>query len=326
MSLADLPQNLIENPTGDLLTEALRRIRITGSLQYCFMPEGDWTTDATPAPWRPKDAIGFHILAAGSAWVELDGIRTHLVPGDIEAFPFGTPHILGGGSGTRLIDPGGDLPAQPWPATPILRYPGVGPTVRILCGYVQCDAMRFAPFSSALPPFIHIRTAGAGQTDWLAATIAQIVTEVDQPQAGGGSVLERLTEVAFLELLRRQFQAPAIRPTGWLAAIADPVLGRCLAQLHADPRRDWTLATLASGSGLSRSALSHRFETVLATSPIRYLRDWRLYLASVDLGTTSQPIAAIADAAGYGTEAAFSRAFTRKHGMPPAEWRRSARP
>lgn len=82
---------------------------------------------------------------------------------------------------------------------------------------------------------------------------------------------------------------------------------------------------LAAASGLSRSTLAERFEAVLGTSPIRYLRDWRLCLASVALSTTGQPIAAIADEAGYGTEAAFSRAFSRAYGTPLAAWRQSAR-
>ena len=72
----------------------------------------------------------------------------------------------------------GDI-AQPWPATPTLHYPAAGTQVRILCGYVQCQATGFAPFRAALPEFIHIRTSG--QEDWLAGTIAQIVTEVDSP-------------------------------------------------------------------------------------------------------------------------------------------------
>jgi AraC-like DNA-binding protein len=320
-SLADPPKSLTDlpEPASELLSQALRRIRISGSMQYCFMPQGDWTTDATPAPWRPKDAIGFHIVAAGPCWVDLHGARTELQTGDIAAFPFGTPHILGAGQGGRLIDPGGDLPARPWPATPTLHYPDRGPQVRILCGYVQCEATGFAPFRAALPEFIHIRTAGAA--DWLSGTIAQIVTEVDQPQPGGGPVLERLTELAFLEILRRQFQTPA--PQGWLAAILDPALSRGLLAIHADPRRDWTLDGLAQASGLSRSALVARFAELLGTSPMRYLRDWRLYLAAEALASTPRPIIAIATEAGYGTEAAFTRAFSRSRGAPPAEWRRT---
>ncbi len=318
--MADPPKSLTDLPeTAQLLSQALRRIRISGSLQYCFMPQGDWTTDATPAPWRPKDAIGFHIVAAGPCWVDLHGRRTILETGDIAAFPFGTPHMLGAGEGGRLIDPGGDLPAQPWPATPTLHYPAPGPQVRILCGYVQCQATGFAPFRAALPEFIHLRTAG--QNDWLSGTIAQIVTEVDQPQPGGGPILERLTELAFLEILRRQFQTPA--PKGWLAAILDPTLSRALLALHDAPTRDWSLPALAQATGTSRSALTARFTGLLGTSPMRYLRDWRLYLATEALASTPDPIITIATGAGYGTEAAFTRAFTRQFGTPPAEWRKT---
>lgn len=316
-SLTDLPENT------QLLSQALRRIRISGSLQYCFMPQGDWTTDATPAPWRPKDAIGFHIVAAGPCWVDLHGQRTLLETGDIAAFPFGTPHMLGAGEGGRLIDPGGDLPAQPWPTTPTLHYPAPGPQVRILCGYVQCQATGFAPFRAALPEFIHLRTVG--QNDWLSGTIAQIVTEVDQPQPGGGPILERLTELAFLEILRRQFQTAA--PTGWLAAILDPTLSRALLALHDAPTHDWSLLALAEATGTSRSALTARFAQLLGTSPMRYLRDWRLYLSAEALASTPDPIISIATQAGYGTEAAFTRAFSRQFGRPPAEWRKTrARP
>jgi AraC-like DNA-binding protein len=256
--------------------------------------------------------------------VDLEEQRTTLDTGDIAAFPFGTPHVLGAGRGSRLIDPGGDLPEQPWSATPTLHYPAEGHQVRILCGYVQCEAMGFAPFRAVLPKFLHIRTAGTGQADWLAATVAQIVTEVDRPQPGGGPVVERLTELAFLEILRRAFQSVTRtdQPKGWLAAIVDPALAQGLAALHADPAHAWTLDALARSCGLSRSALVSRFAAVLGTSPMRYLRDWRLYLASESLAATPDPIIAVALEAGYATEAAFTRAFSQSFGVPPAEWRR----
>jgi AraC-like DNA-binding protein len=227
--------------------------------------------------------------------------------------------------GGRLVDPAGDLPPRPWREIPVLRYGDDEPRVRILCGYMQCDAMNFPSFKNMLPKFIHVKTAEAGKADWLASTIAQLTDEVDRPRQGGSSVLERLTEVTFVEILRRHFTDAEAGASGWLAAIGDPALGKCIALIHADPRRDWTLETLASASGLSRSALTERFEAVLDTSPIRYLRDWRLYLASVQLRSTTKAIAAIAYDAGYGTEAAFCRAFSRRFGTPPAAWRRVAR-
>ncbi|MFN3659014.1 MAG: cupin domain-containing protein [Pseudolabrys sp.] len=332
------PRDLIETPgvrgraesiDEDVLSNVLRTVRLSGSLQFCFMPSGRWQTEGKGSLSNladdPSVAIPFHILVEGSCWLTLDGRQIELQPGDVLAFPFGTPHQLGAGSGGRAISPVSDLPPKPWREVPVLTYGGERERVRLFCGYLQCEAMRFRPLRDSLPILIHVRTLGSNDADWLRATIGQIVREVDRPQSGGLSMLERLTEIAFIELLRHQVIAAAPRPAGWLAALADPPLAKCLSLIHEDPKHEWSLQNLAAGSALSRSTLSERFETVLRTSPMRYVRDWRLYLAGVALTTTGRPIAAIADDARYGTEAAFNRAFSRAYGVPPAAWRQKAK-
>lgn len=328
--MAGPPKNLIANPgENDALSDVLRSIRLTGSLQFCFMPSGTWQTDGKQRLAKlatgTAPTIPFHILVEGSCWLRLDGKETDLARGDIVAFPHATPHTLGAGRNGKMVVPVLDLPPKPWRALPILRY-GDGETpVRLLCGYLKCEALNFGPLRAALPKLIHVRTADDRRAAWLAATLGQIVEEIDRPNAGGLSMLERLTEITFIELLRHQILAADPGASGWLAALADPALGRCLAHIHEDPRRDWEVQDLAEASGLSRSTLAERFEAVLETSPIRYVRDWRLYLASVALGTTKRSIAAVANEAGYGTEAAFNRAFSRAYGVPPAAWRQQAR-
>jgi AraC-like DNA-binding protein len=314
----------------DVLSNVLRSVRLTGSLQFCFMPTGSWQTEGKGALSRladdPSIAIPFHIVVAGSCWLKMDGRQTSLEAGDVLAFPFGTPHQLGAGAGGRMIAPVGDLPPKPWREVPMLRYGDDGQAgVRVLCGYLQCDAMRFRPLRDTLPVLMHVRTAGGNDADWLRATIGQMVREVDRPQAGALSMLERLTEIIFIELLRHQVIATPADSVGWLAALADPALACCLSVIHDDPRRDWSVQGLAAASGLSRSTLTERFEAVLGTSPMRYLREWRLYLASMALASSGRAIAAIAHDAGYGTEAAFNRAFSRTFGVPPATWRQDAR-
>jgi AraC-like DNA-binding protein len=220
--------------------------------------------------------------------------------------------------------PTGDLPQKPWRDIPVLRYGEATPGVRLLCGYVQCEALSFAPLRQALPKLIHVKTRSANDGDWLRATIRQMVEEVDRPRAGGISMLPRLTEIIFIEILRCQIMMAEPRMAGWLAALADAALSRCLSLIHDDPTRDWSLEELSAASGLSRSVLADRFQTILGTSPIRYVRDWRLHLASVALATTGQAIATIAYEAGYATEAAFNRAFSRAFGTPPAAWRATA--
>jgi AraC-like DNA-binding protein len=313
----------------DVLSNVLRSVRLTGSLQFCFMPTGAWQTEGKAALSKLADdaaiAIPFHIVVAGSCWLRMDGRQINLEAGDVLAFPFGTPHQLGAGTGGRLIAPVGDLPPKPWREVPVLRYGESQGGVRVLCGYLQCDAMRFRPLRDALPMLMHVRTADSNDADWLRATIDQMVREVDRPRAGALSMLERLTEITFIELLRHQVLATPAKSVGWLSALADPALARCLSVIHDDARRDWSVSDLAAASGLSRSTLTERFEMVLGTSPMRYVREWRLYLASMALATSGRAIAAIAHDAGYGTEAAFNRAFSRTFGVPPATWRQDAR-
>jgi AraC-like DNA-binding protein/mannose-6-phosphate isomerase-like protein (cupin superfamily) len=337
MSLAGSPRDLIKNPKGaadarpaddDVLSNVLRTVRLSGSLQFCFMPTGSWETEGKGAlsnlADHPSIAVPFHIVVAGSCWLRMEGQQIALEAGDVLAFPFGTPHKLGAGADGRLLAPVSDLPPKPWREVPVLSYGRDRGRVRLLCGYLQCDAMRFRPLREALPALIHVRTAGSSDAAWLRATIGQMAREVDRPQTGGLSMLERLTEITFIELLRHQVIASGRGSVGWLAALADPSLARCLSLIHDDPRRAWSVPDLAAASALSRSSLTERFETVLNTSPMRYVRDWRLCLASMALTTTGRTIAAIAHDAGYGTEAAFSRAFSRTFGAPPAAWRQNA--
>lgn len=332
--MAEAPAELIGNPAdtvsagSDTLSDMLRAIRLSGSLQFCFMPAGDWQTDDRPSLANmaagPSSTIPFHIVAEGECWLKINGEKILLEAGDVVAFPFGTGHQLGAGAGGRLITPVADLPPKPWRRLPVLSY-GDGVRTRLLCGYLQCDAMNFRPLRHALPVLLHVRPRKMANASWLQAIITQIVSEVDQPRTGGLSTLERLTEITFIELLRHQILGAKPGAAGWLAALADASLGRCLSLIHDDPHHDWSVPELARAAGLSRSALSERFSAVLDTSPMRYVRDWRLYLASVALATTDKAIATIAYDAGYGTEAAFSRAFAKLYAEPPAAWRHSAR-
>lgn len=312
----------------DVLSAVLRTARLSGSLQFCFMPRGDWRTDAAPSlaslAGTAAGVVPFHIVAAGECWLKMADEEHFLSAGDVVAFPFGTAHQLGAGGSGPTITPVRDLPPKPWREIPMLAYGDGGAPVRLLCGYLQFDLGSFRPLQDAMPKLLLARTRGDSGLAWLSSTLDQVVAEVDAPRPGGLSMLARLTEIVFIELLRHVLMSSGPDARGWLGAIADPELGRCLAAIHADPGHDWSVDELAAAAGVSRSGLSERFETVLGTSPMRYVRDWRLYLASVALATTHQSIASIAYTAGYGAEAAFSRAFSRSYGAPPAAWRQRA--
>lgn len=309
----------------DLLSTVLQSVRLTGSLQFCFMPTGAWQTDAKPSLAKLSvsntGVMPFHIMAEGTCWLKIEGADVALHAGDIVVFPFGTGHQLGAGEGGRVIIPTGDLPQKPWARIPVLQYGEGADLVRLLCGYIHCEVLDFAPLQRILPKLIHIRTTGQAALAWLSTMVQQIIREVDEPRHGGLSMIERLTEVTLIEVLRHQMSDAENNVVRTLPVMSDAALSRCLNAIHREPHREWTLHQLAAGSAVSRSGLVERFQAALDTSPMRYLRDWRLHLASVRLKTTSDSITSIAIESNYGSEAAFTRAFTRAYGVSPGAWR-----
>src|SRR5229473_860697 len=142
---------------------------------------------------------------------------------------------------------------------------------------------------------------------------------------GGASLLARLIELLFVEVLRRSMENLSDNQIGWLAALRDPLVSKALQLIHADPTHPWQVTELGRRVGLSRSVLAERFRHFLGEPPMHYLIRWRLQLAAQLLRDTDDGISAIAARVGYDSEAAFSRAFKRQAGESPAAWRTGAR-
>jgi AraC-like DNA-binding protein len=136
-------------------------------------------------------------------------------------------------------------------------------------------------------------------------------------------MLAKLSELMFVEALRRYVENLPPQGKGWLAGVRDAQIGRALALLHGDPGRAWTVDALAREVALSRSALAERFAVLVGESPIQYLIRWRLALAAQMLRAGREAIARVAERSGYESETAFSRAFRREFGVGPAAWRKA---
>ena len=129
----------------------------------------------------------------------------------------------------------------------------------------------------------------------------------------------------FVEIIRRHIDGLPDESKGWLAGLRDRHVGQALQLLHGRPAEPWTLDRLAREAGLSRTVLAERFVQHMALSPMQYLMHWRMQLAATLLSSTALGLAEIAERVGYGSEAAFSRAYKRLVGVAPADWRRGKR-
>jgi AraC-like DNA-binding protein len=162
---------------------------------------------------------------------------------------------------------------------------------------------------------------GAAKDDRLHHLIEFALSELRDRSAGRHSMLLRLAELMFAEVVRRHLDFLPEAQAGWLAGLKDALVARALSLLHGDPARQWTLQALAEESGASRSVLAERFAYLVGQPPMQYLSQWRLQLAARLLDQPGSKVVAVAAAVGYQSEAAFSRAFRRSTAVPPSRWR-----
>jgi AraC-like DNA-binding protein len=317
----------------DAFSEVLNGVRLKGAVFFRAEFSAPWRLSTphcralapTLAPGAPHMLL-YHFVMEGSARVCLEGEPdVELSPGDIVVFPHGDSHRLSGGSGSNPIDGAAVLRKVATRDLSPMRAGGGGATTGLVCGYLTCDPLLCGPILESLPPMlkVNIRTDRSGQ--WLEQSILHLVEEAASDGAGTDAMLARLSEVLFLDTLRRYVAGLPDQTTGWLAGARDRFVGKSLALLHSRPSHPWTIAELAGDVGLSRSSLVERFTRYLSAPPMAYLTGWRLRLAAQALTSTPKGVADIAADVGYESEAAFNRAFGRAFGMPPARYRRQSR-
>jgi AraC-like DNA-binding protein len=190
----------------------------------------------------------------------------------------------------------------------------------LVCGFIGCDKRPFNPLLATLPRLLHLP---AGEDNHWGASFAQLAaSESANARPGSEALLERMSEMMFVDAVRRHIDSMPEQSTGWLAGLRDRFVGRALALMHENPASDWSIDELGNQVGLSRSALHERFVELIGQPPMQYLAQWRMQLASKMLRESQASVLSIALRIGYDSEAAFGRAFKRIVGMPPATWRR----
>jgi AraC-like DNA-binding protein len=315
----------------DTLSEVLRAVRLSGAVFFAIDASEPWVVE-TPqgrviGPHLVPGAehiINYHVISKGRCWGGiLDEPPIELVAGDVIAFPHGDPHVLSSAPNMRNapnLDIYRSARQQPLPIA-ISVLGGGDDQAQVICGFLGCDARPFNPLLASLPRMIHLRGDSGVQR-----LVELALAESTRPSPGGEAVLSRLSEVMFVEVVRRYVATIPAGQTGWFAGLRDDGIGRALHKLHDAPTYAWTLDELARDVGLSRSILAERFTELVGIPPIQYLAQWRIQLAASLLRTTTASLAEIAKQVGYGSEAALSRAFKRWVGVAPAHYRRDPAP
>jgi AraC-like DNA-binding protein len=318
----------------DVLSEVLKAVKLDGALFYnaefsapwCFRQPASRLL-ASYLSSDSKHVIIYHLLTEGKGYVHLegDGRPVSLTAGDIVIFPHGDPHIMGNGSPVKPVDSAQELQRMLSEGLAVSRLGGGGEVTKIICGYMACEPQLCRVFLGGLPPLLKVNIRNDASGQWLEHSIRYSVGHADAGRPGGAAVLGKLSEVLFIETLRRYIALLPREQTGWLAGIRDPEVGTALALLHRRPAQPWTIAALAKEVGISRSVLAERFRRYLSETPMAYLTRWRLQLGAQLLKSTSSSVVQIAAEVGYESEPSFNRAFKRAFGLPPARFRKHSK-
>jgi AraC-like DNA-binding protein len=264
----------------------------------------------------------FHMLVEGRAFARLeDGRREELVAGDIVILPHSDVHFLGNGGPEKPVDSFAVFGPNLRDGLKMVRFGGGGEVTRFVCGFLACDPRLSEVVLTGLPRLLKVSVTSGPSGQWIEQSI-RFTVDQNQSFPGSGLVVAKLSEVLFVETIRSYINSLPAEQTGWLAGTRDPTVGQALALLHREAAYPWTIAELGKRVGLSRTRLAERFQHFLGVAPMAYLANWRMKLGAEMLQAGAASVAEVAASVGYGSEAAFNRAFKREFGCPPAQFRR----
>ncbi len=323
--LVRLMPEVIISPPGDWLSLLLDLVPVHGRVDRRCFYGAPWRIDQAAAA---KGEIAYHVVIAGSAMLEdsAGGPPTRLAAGDILLVTDGAAHVLHDGSGVPAV------PARDRPGLNVTISESTGPGDRLdlMCGHFVVAAPHDRMIRDYLPRRLIVRAATGSAAAAATSTGNQLMTLValmkeasTVEELGGRAMLNALSAALFAMTLRAASEAKEA-PAGLLALAGHSRLAPALSAMFRTPAHPWTLAELARLCNMSRATLARHFEEKLGHSPNKLLTDFRMALAAKQLHQPRASTAAIAEAVGYRSEAAFQRAFKQRMAMTPAQWRRLA--
>jgi AraC-like DNA-binding protein len=317
----------------DALSDVLRVTHLTGGVFLHARFFAPWCIAARVAPEHCAPALGpashliiYHYVVEGDLRIRVAGESGEdlvIRAGEVVLLPRNDLHLIGSDLGLPPVA-GRDIIQPPRDGGLFsIHHGGTGNCTRMICGFLGCASAEGNPVLSTLPSLLKLNVEQGGAAEWIRSTFQYAADEVAAGRPGSETVLAKLSELLFVETVRRYAEALPEGQTGWLAGLREPPVARALALLHREIARRWTVEDLGREVGLSRSALADRFIRLIGVPPMHYLANWRMQVATQKLRSTNASLAQVAEIVGYDSEAAFSRAFKKAFGAAPATWRRS---
>jgi AraC-like DNA-binding protein len=297
----------------DLVGDVLETLRFKGSIFF---------RSDLAAPWGMSldkvDIPRFHIAMSGSCFVGSDNaepVNFHHM--EIVMLPSGSSHWIADQPGRQLISSlqAGEACEL---GNPLFQQGKI--TQSLMCGMVHYDKASSHPIIDSLPQVLHFQ--GLVSEDPIWKTVIIIESEMQRTRGKGGTIVDRLTEVLFLQLLNRYVHKNK-EVTGFLAALRDKRIHKALTLIHLDPNFNWSIASLGERVGMSRATLVRHFQSSVGLAPMAYILNWRMMKAYNLIKYSNANLEHIAEQVGFASARTLSKAFQRQYAVTPSELRRT---
>jgi AraC-like DNA-binding protein len=299
----------------DALSTILEATRLKSVVYSKFPLEAPWGLDIVQ-----DENSQFWRLVSGSCTVgSPDGSIIEMAESDLVFVPNGSAHWIGD-KATSLRMPSPEFVKARRAGIPVFNSGGEVTT--LIAGHFEFDYQPLHPFLKDLPPIIHIRQYVTENQLLLKQVTQLMLEELNNERPGSSVMLKNLSEIMFINIIRAHLEQGG-PGSGFLSALNDPRISKALKLMQDSPQNNWTLESLASEIGMSRSVFFNQFKKLVHETPLSYLTNWRIRQAQKLLMTDNSNISQIAVNVGYQSEAAFNRVFKSKTGQTPAVYRRS---
>jgi AraC-like DNA-binding protein len=318
--LAEVEYRDTREERGDALSQVLKRVRLRGHVVI----EGELGA-FTEGVFPPGRASFFHLRDGEAVFLPRDGEPLLLQPGDFvfSLLADGYKVRAGRGAEVRRVFKA-NLSSRPGNQTQSARWTVNSDIAgRFLAGAFHFDAGLPGSLITGLPGLIHLKCNNSQVPQWLDSVSRVLADEAANVGPGSSILIALLIDLLVIRTLRTWINGHGNRLNG-LFGLSDKRIGRALDAIHLRPAQAWTVESLAEIAAMSRSNFSDRFTAAVGVPPLRYVTQWRLTLAADLLRASKLKVTEVAQAAGYGSEAAFSRAFKAQFGYPPRDFRRFA--
>ncbi|WP_230351047.1 AraC family transcriptional regulator [Lelliottia sp. WAP21] len=303
----------------DMISELLRGMRLSGVKYRRIETHAPFGVAFHCVPGKAH----FHFVSQGRALLRMEsGASFMLSSGDALFIPNGNAHAL-------LSDEKAEVsPVSAFPSESLCQSvcaircepcPENESTV-IFSGCMDFELGGMQPLIKAMPEVMMVSRL---MSTWpeIHPLLSAMERESQTRQVGFAGILARLADVVAALIVRGWVEAGCGQATGWVQVLRDPRLSRAIYAMHQQPGVNWSVAELAKEAGTSRSVFAERFLSATGTTPARYLSELRMRLAIQYIRHENQAIETVALRLGYGSLAAFSRAFKRIVGHAPGTLR-----